>query len=147
MARYIANRPIYFGGALAFAAGHQVPADHVDRFGYDKVGWVNEVGDDFRGDDPTVTTSLPDNTPPDVRPTRFIDEDAAAVERAQLAHARGEQPDPAIPNNPTGPDDDTVGDHDAVATPETAQVPAPAKTTTRKPQPATGDTTTAVTEA
>jgi hypothetical protein len=68
--RYIAKRPIHIGGALAFAAGHQVPAGHVERFNLLAVGTdgpaVVEVGDDVIGDRPDLADALPDNTPPTV---------------------------------------------------------------------------------
>jgi hypothetical protein len=125
VAKYIAVRPIQFAGALAFAPGAQVPADHVERYGYDAAGLVVEVGDDHRGDAPHLVQAAPDTAPPpSVFATHHADPAAAQVEQAQLANAGPPQP---------------------VADPK-----PPAKTT--KPstsQPATGDTTTnqPVTEA
>lgn len=70
MPRYIAKRPIHIGGALAFAAGHQVPAGHVERFDLLADGTdgpaVVEVSDDVVGDRPDLADGPPDNTPPTV---------------------------------------------------------------------------------
>ncbi len=83
MARYVAVQPIYFGSALAFAAGAQVPEDHVERFRYLDAGWVQQVDDDHRGDAPDLVPAQPDNTPPSLTLDRYLDEDARRVERAQ----------------------------------------------------------------
>jgi hypothetical protein len=150
VARYIAVQPIHFGGALAFAPGHQVPEDHVQRFGYDRAGWVRQVADDFRGDDPSVAAAAPDTTPPDLRAARFVDESAVAVEQAQLAHARGERPNGTeVVIAADGRDEVVTGVDTLLASigaesEDSAQTRKPRSTT----KPATGDTTTEpVTEA
>ena len=139
MARYVAVQPIYFGAALAFAAGAQVPEDHVERFGYLDAGFVQQVADDHRGDAPDLVTADPDNTPPPLTPVRFLDEAAQRVEQAQREFAAAQA---ALGGRPV-----VVGENsDEVVAPFDAlkpQIAAEVKTrTTAKAKPATGDTTT-----
>ncbi len=77
MARYIAVHNIPpDGGALAFAAGHQVPADIVERERWQERGWVTEVDDDDVSDRLDLVQPPPDNTPPTVTPgQRLLNED------------------------------------------------------------------------
>lgn len=134
MARFIAVQPIHFGGALAFAPGHQVPADHVERFGYLDAGWVTEVPDEHRGDAPHLVPAAADNAPP-ISPlaARYIDEVAERVEQAQRDFATAQQP-------PAG---ELAQNVDGEPDPETAETSSTAKPArAKKPQPATGDTTT-----
>lgn len=42
--RYVANGPIYFGGALAYTKDHPVPTSNVEAHKYLEQGLVREVG-------------------------------------------------------------------------------------------------------
>lgn len=141
MARYIAVQPIYFGAALAFAAGSQVPEGHVERFGYLDAGMVAEVDDDHRGDAPHLVPAQPDNAPPSLTPIRYLDEAALRVEQAQrefvTAQAAGGQPVVLGENG-----DEVAAPTDALHPQAAAGVKPPAV----KAKPATGDTTTPVKE-
>lgn len=147
MARYVAVQPIYFGNALAFAAGSQVPEDHVERFGYLDAGFVQQVDDDHRGDAPDLVAAQPDNTPPPLTQARFLDEAALRVDRAQrdFAAAQVAGGRPAV----------VAEDGDEVAVPLAAlrsrvaaemdrapDVADATKPRTAKAKPGTGDTTT-----
>jgi hypothetical protein len=83
VARYVAVKPIYYGGALAFAAGAQVPADHVERFGYLDAEMVVQVPDDLRGDAPELAAAEVDNTPPPPPVDRWAGSPEAKVAAAQ----------------------------------------------------------------
>jgi hypothetical protein len=129
--RYIAKRPIRIGGALAFAAGAQVPEGHVERFdlldgGLDGPAVV-EVSDDVVGSRPDLADGVPDNTP------------ATVSIGERLLYGDFDAP-------PTGPDEppadlEAAGDS---STPE-PQIAIPASSKT-KAEPATGTTTSTVTE-
>lgn len=125
MPRYIARRPIHIGGALAFAAGAQVPASHVDRFdllddGIDGPAVV-EVGDDVVGDRPDLADGLPDTTP----------ETVSIGQRLLYGDPDTSEAD--------GKDEPATG-----GMVETSDAPTPKSST--KSLPATGTTTSTVTE-
>lgn len=42
---WVANGPIYLDGVLAFAAGHEVPVQHVEVYGLEKDGLVRPAGE------------------------------------------------------------------------------------------------------
>lgn len=144
MARYVATQPIYFGTALAFAAGSQVPEDHVERFRYLEAGWVQQVDDDHRGDAPHLVPAQPDNTPPPLTHARYLDEGAQRVEQAQRAFA-----DHQAAGWPSGWPVVAGENGDEVVTPVAAvqsQAADATKPSTAKAKPATGATTTPVKE-
>lgn len=160
MARYVATTPIYFGSALAFAAGAQVPEDHVQRFGYDTAGWVVQVPDDFRGDAPELVAAQTVNNPPPPETDRWADSaETAAVLRAQQEFVTANRAvrDVSTVENDTAPPAvepvELAADEEEAAPVAARSGPAdvprvvepkPSKTAV----PATGDTTTSpVTEA
>jgi hypothetical protein len=42
---YIAARPLFIGGVLAFNPGDAVPVSHVERFGWEQNGLVSRIGE------------------------------------------------------------------------------------------------------
>jgi len=43
--KWTANGPIFLDGVLAFAAGHDVPMQHVEKYHLDKQGLVRAAGE------------------------------------------------------------------------------------------------------
>ncbi len=56
---WTANGPIYLDGVLAFAAGHDVPVQHVEKFQLDKQGLVRAAGEPAAEPTPAAYVAAP----------------------------------------------------------------------------------------
>lgn len=77
---YVANGPIYVGGALAFNTGHPVPVSSVARFDYLEQGLVRKAGE-AAPDAPPTEQHYPQGAPIEVVPESDTDADLGTEQK------------------------------------------------------------------